>query len=115
MIKALEFHAAFPNVSCSSCRGGYEEDGRVPPCDEMGICAYTRKNVPPPTETLDGYGKLAWELWQEKELFQEWMPIEWKLSKLGDEERYVVQTLLKIIEAKAYELEIKKPKIGGMF
>ena len=114
-MRALEFYAAFPSVSCSSCRGGYEEDGRIPPCDEKGVCAYTKREDPPPTETLDGYGRLAWELWQEKELFQEWAPIEWKLSKLSDEERCVVQTLLKMIEAKAYDLEIKKPKMGGMF
>lgn len=114
-MKALEFYAAFPIVSCASCRGGYEEDGRLPPCDETGVCAYTKREEEPPTERLDGYGKLAMELWQEKELFQDWALVEWKLSLLSAEERYIVQTLLRTIEAKAYELEIKKPKTGGMF
>ncbi len=113
-MRALEFYAAFPNVSCTTCRGGYEEDGRVPPCDETGICAYTKRKEEPPTEKLDGYGRVAFEFWQEKELLG-WNAIEWKLSKMSDGERYVVQELLKQIEAKAYELEIKKPQMGGMF
>lgn len=110
-MKALEFYAAFPNVSCQTCREGFEEDRRNPPCDE-GRCPYTKDGEEPPK--FEGYGAFAWGLWNEKELLG-WNAVEWKLSKMRDEERYIVQELLKSIEMKAIELEIKQPKIGGMF
>ena len=116
-MRALEFYAVYPEVNCGKCRKEFEEDGRNPPCDN-GKCPYTRDGDEPPLEKLDGYSAFAWALWNEKEVLG-WNAIEWKLSKMADEERYIVQELLKEIEVNAIKLNIKQPQqlaqiFGGM-
>lgn len=117
-MEALQFYAVYPNVSCAKCRKGFEEDGRNPPCDD-NKCPYTKEGDEPPIERLDGYSALAWNLWNEKEVLG-WQAVEWKLSKMNDEERCIIQELLKEIEIEAINLNIKPPQqltqmLGGIF
>ena len=105
--------AAIGYVDCFKCRKLYEEDERLPPCEDKGICFYTGTTEPPPN--LDGYALVAWDIWNTKEILGE-DTLKIKLKKYNAKEQEILVEILKEIEILALQYELKQPKqcLGGL-
>ena len=107
MTELLEFKKDFPDLTCFSCRGSFEAQNRLPPCDTRGRCSYTKDGKEPPTERLSGFSALAWRLWNMKEALG-MEAIYQKFSKFNEMEKEILSELLFHIEAEARRLGLKQ-------
>lgn len=108
MTEFLEFKKDFPGVSCYSCRNSFEDQGRLPPCDAKGRCAYTKDGEEPPTERLSGLSAVAWRLWNTKEALG-MEAVHSKLSRMDGISKEIIYELLLHIETEVRRLGLKEP------